>query len=74
MNNGDNDCLDFFILRAKKTAEEQRVSVKAIQENKYLPKTIDIDQICNSSLEYAKDCERIANWLEELRDYRRKEE
>lgn len=66
MNNKNRDSLEFFISKAKKTAEEQRASIKAIQENKYLPKNIDTDSLCNSSLDYANDCEKVATWLEEL--------
>lgn len=64
--------LDEMIQHCKNVSRYSRENIKRLNENIYIPSSIDKEQLCEMELCCAKEHEQLAEWLEELKELREK--
>lgn len=64
--------IDEAIKHAREVAEENRENAMNIENNFYIPLSIDKDKLVDGCRDCAEEHEQLAEWLEELKDYRDK--
>lgn len=64
--------LDEMIQHCKNVSRYSRENIKRLNENIYIPLSIDKEQLCVLDICCAEEHEQLAEWLEELRILREK--
>lgn len=62
--------IDEAISHARKVAECQKMSARLIEDNAYIPESVDKEAITHGNTICADEHEQLAEWLEELKQYR----
>lgn len=62
--------IDEAISHAREVAECQKMSARLIEDNAYIPELVDKEAITYGNTICAKEHEQLAEWLEELKQYR----
>lgn len=62
--------IDEAISHAREVAECQKMSARLIEDNAYIPKSVDKEAITYGNTICANEHEQLAEWLEELKQYR----
>lgn len=62
--------IDEAISHAREVAECQKMSERLIEDNAYIPESVDKEAITYGNTICAKEHEQLAEWLEELKQYR----
>ena len=62
--------IDEAISHAREVAECQKMSARLIEDNAYIPESVDKEAITYGNTICAKEHEQLADWLEELKQYR----
>ncbi len=62
--------IDEAIVHAREVAESQKTSARLIEDNEYIPESVDKEAIIHGNAICAKEHEQLAEWLEELKKYR----
>ena len=62
--------IDEAISHAREVAECQKMSVRLIEDNAYIPESDDKEAITYGNTICANEHEQLAEWLEELKQYR----
>lgn len=62
--------IDEAISHAREVAECQKMSARLIEDNAYIPESVDKEAITYGNTICAKEHEQLAEWLEELKQYR----
>lgn len=62
--------IDEAISQAREVAECQKMSARLIEDNAYIPESVDKEAITYGNTICAKEHEQLAEWLEELKQYR----
>lgn len=62
--------IDEAISHARKVAECQKMSARLIEDNAYIPESVDKEAITYGNTICANEHEQLAEWLEELKQYR----
>lgn len=62
--------IDEAISHAREVAECQKMSARLIKDNAYIPESVDKEAITYGNTICAKEHEQLAEWLEELKQYR----
>jgi hypothetical protein len=62
--------IDEAISHAREVAECQKMSARLIEDNEYIPESVDKEAITHGNTICADEHEQLAEWLEELKQYR----
>lgn len=62
--------IDEAISHAREVAECQKMSARLIEDNAYIPESVDKEAIIHGNTICADEHEQLAEWLEELKQYR----
>jgi hypothetical protein len=62
--------IDEAISHAREVAECQKMSARLIDDNAYIPESVDKEAITYGNTICANEHEQLAEWLEELKQYR----
>ena len=62
--------IDDAISHARDVAECQKMSARLIEDNAYIPESVDKEAITYGNTICANEHEQLAEWLEELKQYR----
>lgn len=62
--------IDEAISHAREVAENQKMSARLIEDNEYIPESVDKEAIIHGNTICAEEHEQLAEWLEELKQYR----
>lgn len=62
--------IDEAISHAREVAECQKMSARLIEDNAYIPESVDKEAITYGNTICANEHEQLAEWLEELQKYR----
>lgn len=62
--------IDEDISHAREVAECQKMSARLIEDNAYIPESVDKEAITYGNTICANEHEQLAEWLEELKQYR----
>lgn len=62
--------IDEAISHAREVAENQKMSARLIQDNEYIPESVDKEAIIHGNTICAEEHEQLAEWLEDLKQYR----
>nr|UWD72724.1 MAG: hypothetical protein [Bacteriophage sp.] len=62
--------IDEAISHAREVAECQKMSARLIEDNAYIPESVDKEAITYGNTICANEHEQLAEWLEELKQYR----
>ena len=62
--------IDEAISHAREVAECQKMSARLIEDNAYMPESVDKEAITYGNTICANEHEQLAEWLEELKQYR----
>ena len=62
--------IDESISHAREVAECQKMSARLIEDNEYIPESVDKEAITYGNTICANEHEQLAEWLEELKQYR----
>ena len=62
--------IDEAISHAREVAECQKMSVRLFEDNAYIPESVDKEAITYGNTICANEHEQLAEWLEELKQYR----
>lgn len=62
--------IDEAISHAREVAECQKMSARLIEDNAYIPESVDKEAITYGNTICANEHEQLAEWLEELQQYR----
>lgn len=62
--------IDETISHAREVAECQKMSARLIEDNAYIPESVDKEAITYGNTICANEHEQLAEWLEELKQYR----
>lgn len=62
--------IDEAISHAREVAECQKMSARLIEDNEYIPESVDKEAIIYGNTICANEHEQLAEWLEELKQYR----
>lgn len=62
--------IDEAISHAREVAESQKMSARLIEDNAYIPESVDKEAITYGNTICANEHEQLAEWLEELKQYR----
>lgn len=62
--------IDEAISHAREVAECQKMSARLIEDNAYIPESVDKEAITYGNTICAKEHEQLAEWLEELKQHR----
>ena len=62
--------IDEAISHAREVAECQKMSARLIEDNAYIPESVDKEAITHGNTICADEHEQLAEWLEELKQYR----
>lgn len=62
--------IDEDISHAREVAECQKMSARLIEDNAYIPESVDKEAITYGNTICASEHEQLAEWLEELKQYR----
>ena len=62
--------IDEAISHAREVAECQKMSARLIEDNAYIPESVDKEAITYGNTICANEHEQLAVWLEELKQYR----
>lgn len=62
--------IDEAISHAREVAECQKMSARLIEDNAYIPEAVDKEAITHGNTICADEHEQLAEWLEELKQYR----
>lgn len=62
--------IDEAISHAREVAECQKMSARLIEDNAYIPESVDKESITYGNTICADEHEQLAEWLEELKQYR----
>ena len=62
--------IDEAISHAREVAESQKMSARLIEDNEYIPESVDKEAIIYGNTICADEHEQLAEWLEELKQYR----
>lgn len=62
--------IDESISHAREVAECQKMSARLIEDNAYIPESVDKEAITYGNTICANEHEQLAEWLEELKQYR----
>jgi hypothetical protein len=62
--------IDEAISHAREVAECQKMSARLIEDNAYIPESVDKEVITYGNTICANEHEQLAEWLEELKQYR----
>lgn len=62
--------IDEAISHAREVAECQKKSARLIEDNAYIPESVDKEAITYGNTICADEHEQLAEWLEELKQYR----
>jgi hypothetical protein len=62
--------IDEAISHAREVAECQKMSARLIEDNAYIPESVDKEAITYGNTICASEHEQLAEWLEELKQYR----
>ena len=62
--------IDEAISHAREVAECQKMSARLIEDNAYIPESVDKEAITHGNTICANEHEQLAEWLEELKQYR----
>ena len=62
--------IDEAISHAREVAECQKMSARLVEDNAYIPESVDKEAITYGNTICAKEHEQLAEWLEELKQYR----
>lgn len=62
--------IDEAISHAREVAECQKMSARLIEDNAYIPESVDKEAITYGNTICADEHEQLAEWLEELKQYR----
>ena len=62
--------IDEAISHAREVAECQKMSARLIEDNAYIPESVDKEAITYGNTIGANEHEQLAEWLEELKQYR----
>lgn len=62
--------IDEAISHAREVAECQKMSARLIEDNVYIPESVDKEAITYGNTICANEHEQLAEWLEELKQYR----
>lgn len=62
--------IDEAISHAREVAECQKMSARLIEDNEYIPESVDKEAITYGNTICANEHEQLAEWLEELKQYR----
>ncbi len=62
--------IDEAISHAREVAECQKMSARLIEDNEYIPESVDKEAIIYGNTICADEHEQLAEWLEELKQYR----
>ena len=62
--------IDEAISHAREVAECQKMSARLIEDNAYIPESVDKEAITCGNTICANEHEQLAEWLEELKQYR----
>ena len=54
----------------EKSLKAKKMSARLIEDNEYIPKSVDKEAIIHGNAICAKEHEQLAEWLEELKQYR----
>lgn len=61
--------IDEAISHAREVAECQKMSARLIEDNAYIPESVDKEAITYGNTICANEHEQLAEWLEELKQY-----
>lgn len=62
--------IDEAISHAREVAKCQKMSARLIEDNAYIPESVDKEAITYGNTICANEHEQLAEWLEELKQYR----
>ena len=62
--------IDEAISHAREVAECQKMSARLIEDNAYIPESVDKEAITYGNTICANEHEQLAEWLEEMKQYR----
>nr|DAO70576.1 MAG TPA: DNA-directed RNA polymerase [Caudoviricetes sp.] len=62
--------IDETISHTREVAESQKMSARLIEYNEYIPESVDKEAIIYGNTICADEHEQLAEWLEELKQYR----
>lgn len=62
--------IDEAISHAREVAECQKMSARLIEDNAYIPESVDKEAITYGNTICANEHEQLAEWFEELKQYR----
>lgn len=62
--------IDEAISHAREVAECQKMSARLIEDNAYIPESVDKEAVTYGNTICANEHEQLAEWLEELKQYR----
>lgn len=62
--------IDEAISHAREVAECQKMSARLIEDNAYIPESVDKEAITYGNTICANEHEQLAEWLEQLKQYR----
>ena len=62
--------IDETISHTREVAESQKMSARLIEDNAYIPESVDKEAITYGNTICANEHEQLAEWLEELKQYR----
>lgn len=62
--------IDETISHTREVAESQKMSARLIEYNEYIPESVDKEAIIYGNTICANEHEQLAEWLEELKQYR----
>ena len=62
--------IDEAISHAREVAERQKMSARLIEDNAYIPESVDKEAITYGNTICASEHQQLAEWLEELKQYR----
>lgn len=62
--------IDEAISHAREVAECQKMSARLIEDNAYIPESVDKEAITYGNTICANEHEQLAEWLEEVKQYR----
>lgn len=62
--------IDEAISHAREVAECKKMSARLIEDNAYIPESVDKEAITYGNTICANEHEQLAEWLEELKQYR----
>lgn len=62
--------IDETISHTREVAESQKMSARLIEDNEYIPESVDKEAIIYGNTICADEHEQLAEWLEELKQYR----